>query len=227
MRSRSVRGRRRGARPACASLLLVLSILAGRPALGRPAPALTVPVTVVNYAGLPAAQLDATLSTIERLLGEAGLRLRWARCAPARSGLAAACSAPPEGGAFVLRLLTSAPAPVSTGRAARLGFAALDDRGRGVIATVYVDRVGRLGRTSAVSPPWLVGLVASHELAHLLLGTAEHATRGVMQAGWSSTDLRRTAPATWRFTPGEASRLRRAAAERAITETGTPAVPLP
>ena len=84
----------------------------------------------------------------------------------------------------------------------------LDDAGAGVLATVYLDRVWRLGRRSSMAPEWVAGLVATHELGHLLLGTSGHAARGVMRAQWSARDLRRTRLRDWCFSPDEAARLR-------------------
>ncbi len=95
-----------------------------------------------------------------------------------------------------------------------LGFAVLDEAGAGVMASVYLDRVERLGRASSVEPGWLTGLVAAHELGHLRLGTAGHGDHGVMQAGWSVRDLQRGPTTAWRFSPDEGARLRIAARAR-------------
>jgi len=111
-------------------------------------------------------------------------------------------------GGLTLRLLAVAP-PMSTPDAPlTLGFAVLDEAGAGVMATVYLDRVVRLGHASMVAPGWLTGLVAAHELGHLLLGTANHADRGVMQPGWSVQDLLRSPVTDWRFSIDEGRRLR-------------------
>ena len=61
---------------------------------------------------------------------------------------------------------------------------------------------------SSVASGWLSGLVAAHELGHLLLGTAGHGDHGVMRAGWSVQDLRRSAVTEWRFSSDEGARLR-------------------
>ena len=95
-----------------------------------------------------------------------------------------------------------------------LGFAVLDAAGTGVMASVYLDRVERLGRASSVEPGWLTGLVAAHELGHLLLGSTDHGDHGVMQAGWSVRDLQRGPVTDWRFSPEEGARLRIAARAR-------------
>ena len=180
-------------------------------------------VTVFDYAALVPAELDVILATVDRLLGEAGLRVQWARCprvpphpsvdrlseAPPPDGMAIpVCRPTLEPGGLALRLLAVAPPMSNPDAPLTLGFAALDEAGTGVMATVYLDRVRRLGQASMVASGWLTGLVAAHELGHLLLGTAGHGDHGVMQPGWSVQDLRRGQVTDWRFSPDEGARLR-------------------
>ena len=166
----------------------------------------TLHVTVFDYAALPSAELDPILGTVERLLGDVGLKVRWSRCSATLP--AQACNTMLEPGGLALRLLVAAP-PVSDPAAPlTLGFAVLNEDGAGVMASVYLDRVRRLGRASSVAPGWLTGLVAAHELGHLLLGTAGHGDHGLMQPVWSARDLRRVPATEWRFSSDEGARLR-------------------
>ncbi len=166
----------------------------------------TLYVTVFDYAALPAVELDPILATVDRLFGDVGLRVQWARCSATVPP--SVCKAAIESGGLALRLLVAAP-PVSDPSAPlALGFAVLDEVGAGVMASVYLCRVRRLGRASSVAPGWLAGLVAAHELGHLLLGTAGHGDHGLMQAGWSVQDLQRGPVTEWRFSSDEGARLR-------------------
>ena len=171
------------------------------------APVATLRVTVFDYAALPTTDLKLILATAGRLLGDAGVRVRWAHCLPSATPAPPVCNAPLERGGLALRLLAAAPPMLDPAAPPTLGFAVLDEAGAGVMASVYLDRVERLGWASSVEPGWLTGLVAAHELGHLLLGTAGHGDHGVMQAGWSVQDLRRGPVTDWRFSPDEGARL--------------------
>ena len=166
----------------------------------------TLRVTVFDYAALPAAELDPILATVDRLFGDVGLRVQWAHCSA--TDPPSVCKAAIESGGLALRLLAAAPPVADPSAPLALGFAVLDEVGAGVMASVYLGRVRRLGRVSSVAPGWLSGLVAAHELGHLLLGTAGHGDHGVMRAGWSVQDLQRGAVTEWRFSSDEGARLR-------------------
>ena len=93
-----------------------------------------------------------------------------------------------------------------------LGVALLPKRGgNGLVAIVFVEEVNVQGRRSSVPLPVVLGHTMAHEVGHLLLGTAEHAAAGLMQARWSSGDLARAARGQLRFSEQESSRLRAAA----------------
>ena len=144
---------------------------------------------VFNYTVLPRAAVEATLATVERLLGSAELSVRWLRCL-ADSSPPRDCVRPARPDRLVLRLLP--PQVRVHDRLPRipLGFAAVDERGYGVTANVYVHGVGRLGGVELMPSEQLAGLVAAHELAHLLLGRSDHAPSGLMRAEWPVWDLR-------------------------------------
>ncbi len=54
----------------------------------------------------------------------------------------------------------------------------------------------------------------AHEIGHLLLGSREHARRGLMRALWSAADFRRNATLDWLFSPDEARTMRQTVARR-------------
>ena len=65
----------------------------------------------------------------------------------------------------------------------------------------------------------LLGLAMAHELGHLLMGTNEHAARGLMRAIWTRTELQRNAAEDWMFSETEMEAMRRAARLRSIGPT--------
>jgi hypothetical protein len=78
---------------------------------------------------------------------------------------------------------------------------------RGWLATAYSDRVTSAAVRVGVDAGTLLGLVISHELGDLLLGSGYHGWSGVMRADWSEELL--THPREpWRFSALEAARMR-------------------
>lgn len=110
-----------------------------------------------DYARLSASDLNETLSTIERLLDPAGVSLSWQRCSPGDARGPSSCHKPLLPGDLALRLLENVPQSMESDAALRLGFAVLDRDGAGVLASVYLNRVGRLGRVSRTSANRLAG----------------------------------------------------------------------
>jgi len=85
-----------------------------------------------------------------------------------------------------------------------MGMSVIDtSSGAGVLATVYVDRVGQLARDTATAPPVILARAIAHEVGHLLLGS-EHGSQGSC-ARSVVRDVRRDADSAWVFTPAETS----------------------
>lgn len=79
-----------------------------------------------------------------------------------------------------------------------------------VMSTVFVEQVGQLAYAAGIGSSDLLGRVAAHEVAHLLLGTAGHTATGLMGARWSL----RTSPEHLQFSSAVGSQLRVAVAKR-------------
>jgi len=92
------------------------------------------------------------------------------------------------------------------------GISYLSVKGEGVYSQIFVEPVELLHKTTAMSMPDLLGHVAAHELAHLLLGTNSHSVDGLMRARWGSRELERVNQRTLLFDAGEARKM----AERLI-----------
>jgi hypothetical protein len=154
--------------------------------------------------------------TASAALEHAGIEVFWVECGlhAANQPAANACTQPLRWNELVVRL-------VSAGRADRrrhadsLGFAFVDlDTGGGWLATVYADRVEEMAGLCGVDAAGLLGRAIAHEIGHLLLGTNEHTTHGLMRAGWSGADLRRDRATQWRFGGRESEQMRRRLASR-------------
>ena len=80
----------------------------------------------------------------------------------------------------------------------------------GLVATVYVDRVNAVAYVGGVDSAILLARAIAHEIGHLLMGTTQHASNGLMRAVWSQAELRRQMAADWQFSKAEAQAMRRA-----------------
>jgi hypothetical protein len=104
----------------------------------------------------------------------------------------------------MVRLVVAPP----TALLGSLGSAMVDlAERRGVLATVYVDRVHAVAGRSHVNPATLLGRAVAHEIGHLLLGTSRHAEAGLMRARWSDRELQRESTADWAWSSEEVSRI--------------------
>lgn len=82
-----------------------------------------------------------------------------------------------------------------------LGESILDSKtGRGTLATIYADRVDATALAARTGRLQALGRVIAHEIGHLLLGTPEHSSSGLMRRLMSPDDLRVTDRDAWLFT---------------------------
>lgn len=73
--------------------------------------------------------------------------------------------------------------------------------------TVDLSAIRAIVGTTLLDVSALLGRAIAHEIGHLLLGTADHPTGGLMRALWSQDELRGLKPSHWRFSSGEAARM--------------------
>jgi hypothetical protein len=146
------------------------------------------------------------LSVATTILGEAGVDVTWTSCG-SESHIEPACHSRPTSTDLLLRMIRYHDDSNSPSHA--LGYALIDrQQHTGALATIYVDRVASLARESGVDGSVLLGRAIAHEIGHLLMGTNQHSTSGVMRATWTSRDLLRERPDHWRFTPAEMMAMR-------------------
>ena len=185
---------------------------------------LALTIRFYNTSGIPSENLRAARLATESILRDTGLEVVVRHCgrrvAPGES--VDACDEPLKPSELVVRII-DAPAFNATLHPDAYGLAyVVPDTNRGWLATVFSDRIGGAATRLGVDTGTLLGLVAAHEVGHLLLGTAYHAERGLMRADWSDALLARESQA-WRFSMGEAARIHRVLESIAGAGTATPA----
>jgi hypothetical protein len=152
--------------------------------------------------------LPAALAAAATILEEAGVGVTWVSCDTVFVRRDEnPCLAPLAANELAVRFIRLSP-HLAEPHVVTLGDSLVDIRlGTGSLATIYVDRVVTLAARCGVDPPTLMGRAVAHEIGHLLLGTATHASAGLMRASWSQAALRR-ADDDWTFTDADASTLR-------------------
>ncbi len=161
-------------------------------------------VRVYDNADVSKAALRTALDTATQTLRPADVEISWLTCTTASGGR---CSVPLGRGEIMVRLVRSAKGAAPDDES--LGTALVDPRtGTGVLATVYVDRVERLARSSDGDLGMLLGRAMAHEIGHLLMGRAGHASHGLMRPRWTKAEVARNARRDWGFDGSELRAIR-------------------
>jgi hypothetical protein len=139
------------------------------------------------------------LDVAREVFSTASVDVAWTMCEPGM------CLTP-SAEALKLRLVRSPDRGDATSGV--LGQALIDSRTRtGVLATIFIDRTGRLAHDLGIDHRTLLGRAIAHELAHLLLGTPTHGA-GLMRETWSHGELQGTRRSDWHLDPLDASAIR-------------------
>lgn len=166
-------------------------------------PPLPRPVNVRVYRSpeITSDVLRAALNVAEATFTAASVDVVWKVCGPAE------CNVPPTPTERLVRLVR---APEGGSRDTRcLGDALIDaQKGTGVLATVYIDRVLDLARHLDINYTTLLGRTIAHEIGHLLLATNTHSTSGLMRELWSPDELLASRADDWVLRPFEAAAIR-------------------
>jgi hypothetical protein len=191
--------------------------------------ALVLVVRVFDRSGLSPAERISAVRTADAILRQADVGATWVDCSKGSSAVTSpGCTAPLTQNELVLRITKGPRLDVSAVERA-LGYSLVEpEAGGGTLGTVFSDRVSWLSGVSHSSRPVLLGRAIAHEIGHLLIGTNEHATAGLMRAVWTADDLRKNRPEDWVFTVDDRTRLHnsRLGADAAIRmAAGTPDAP--
>jgi hypothetical protein len=153
--------------------------------------------------------LSPALAAAAAILEHAGVGVTWANCDVAFVQRdEPPCLAPLAANELAIRFVRL-PSHRAEQDVVALGDSLIDTRLRtGSLATIYANRVATLAGRCGMNVQTLLARAVAHEIGHLLLGTAAHASSGLMRAVWSQGALRRAAIEDWTFTAADASALR-------------------
>lgn len=177
--------------------------------MGRAEELHRITVRVFNYAEVSSAVLAEAEGEATRIFERVGMAVAWIDCRPPAGSAPspAACEELLGPTDLALRILSGSRAARATLGEDTLGYAVISG-GRGSMASVFHDRARQLAEGGMVSHCQALGHAMAHEIGHLLLGTAQHASRGIMRARWEREDLHDAARRGLVFDPQQAERLR-------------------
>ncbi len=185
--------------------ILGLALVSGAQAQAYP----HITVIVRSTAEIPSALLRDAEDSAMRIFEKAGVSVQWLNCFH-RGGafLDQACAAATTPADLVIQVV-----PRAQHAADSVFGVSFVDAGGGVFADIFFDRVLQLhAQNRQISFSRLLGSVIAHELGHLLLGEHSHSREGLMQAQWSSAQLKRMETGNLLFDATTAAQLRNRAA---------------
>src|SRR5262249_53527311 len=155
-----------------------------------------VAVFVDDRAAVPGALLDEGKKGAAQIARRAGFRIVWLAEQPGPDG--------PD--AVAIRLIVQ---PRFLGRPGResqflMGAAPESAAECGSVVYLFFDQIVQFADLRRVDPALVTGIVAAHEIGHVLLGRRSHSPEGLMRGDWSADDLRRAASGGLIFSPKEA-----------------------
>lgn len=144
--------------------------------------------------------LPAALDVARSAFAAAAVEITWKVCGPSK------CHTPPSPTEIMVRFVDSRGRRLD---ARCLGEALIDSqKGTGVMATVFLDRVLHLARNLEIDHRVLLGRTIAHEIGHLLLATSTHGESGLMRELWSRKELIGKRADDWILHPFEAAAIR-------------------
>ena len=157
-----------------------------------------------------------------RVLLAAGIGVAWVQCwSGDPAPLSANCQRPLSESEVIVQPIHATDAN-SARHPESLGFSLIDVQvGAGTVATVYTDRVAMLARKAGVESADLLAWAMAHEIGHLLLGTSQHAARGLMRERWSRAEVRRQLRQDWSFSVDEGQTMRDALRSRGVARSAS------
>jgi len=93
---------------------------------------------------------------------------------------------------------------------------------RGAHVLIFYDRIEALAQRVNIGTDLILGYVMAHELGHVLLGSTEHTTRGLMQERWTSASWRLAEAGLVAFDSAEIKRMREGSSKFQVVERVPP-----
>jgi hypothetical protein len=134
-------------------------------------------VSVFNDIGLSSDTILEAEKTVQQVYQQTGLAIVWQNCSPKSGPEFGNCSHRIDGRHLVLHIVHA----FSTLAADVCGVAFLDADGFGTYCDLSNDRIVELHRRTRAGESRILGVVAAHELGHLLLGSHPHSSTGIMR----------------------------------------------
>jgi len=195
----------------CACSCVVVMSLLHVPAFAAETLFTEVTVRVYDNTGATEGERRPSLEIAASIVSAASVELLWKTCPePARAAMSTntrrhgACELPLAPGELAVRIVRSGVVEDGTRRELPLGDATLNSQtGKGVLATIYIDRVKWMAEQAGVDAAALLGRAIAHELGHLLMATGAHGSNGLMRPVWSQSEIRRRQIDDWIFRPRE------------------------
>ena len=177
------------------------------------APAKSLNIHLYNLAGVPSRTLGSATRDAAEILATAGVsNVCWRLIADAAEAHMVSQSVRPKlpehrlinsRAYFVVIIERGFPGNYLPDQ---LGYA-FPDALVGVNASVFCDRIEQLHKSADIDLPTLLGHALAHEIGHVLLGTSEHSTAGIMKAVWSRADFQFDGLRFMEFTPSQRARI--------------------
>jgi len=178
-------------------------------------------VLFYNEAGVSAEQVSAAEEVVSEVLQPAGIELTWNDCTVIRSASGSVSSPCDTSGTphlptdFVLYFVGPLEEHFAWVNRHALGYSVIPaNHALATMAYVSYSRVAKLSLYTSAEVAELLGLAVAHEMAHLLLGSRDHANQGLMRASWRLSDLENKAWNEFQFTRKQTSWLHIAAQAR-------------
>jgi hypothetical protein len=183
-----------------AALVVLVSLSTLVPTSSATAATPSIVIRSYNTSHVAHHQLRAMPQLVQALFRQAGIDARWRECRTARARTLDPCDDVIGIDEVVVRIVAMPARPQGP-----LGDAFVDTQSHGgVLATVFADRVRALALRTRRDVAVVLGRAVAHEVAHVLLGSAQHSTRGLMRARWSDKELLRDVEGEWGFSAQEA-----------------------
>jgi hypothetical protein len=178
-----------------------------------------ITVHVFNRVHMPAGRLDQTEVVTTQILRRAGVQVVWLDCrmTGANDEPLPACDRAMGPTDLTLNFVDEIRSLSSKMKEETLGFAMVPGDGeQGNRAYISIQRARDMARECVTPIEIILGLAAAHEIGHLLMGSGEHSSAGVMRARWDVKDLILAAKGDLRFTDDQVKKLHASAVARKV-----------
>ena len=171
-------------------------------------------VHVYNLSNATPRMMNQAMKEVRRIFDAAGLAIVWqeritdapeSRITDQHAGRTSLSSNLDSRNYIVVKIRPGFP---DSGLPGALGYS-LPDARFGPHAELFYNRIERDAVSTGTDVAVILGHAIAHELGHVLLGSSEHTTEGIMKARWGRTDHERAAKGCLNFTASQSDLIRR------------------